>query len=309
MWYNIRIGEVIFMKLSYARNLKPARFLSSRTNYVTRFDVIPDRHYKEYCFTAHNHSMLEVIYMLDGELLAESGESEFHVKPGDLLIFNPYEPHSGILTGERLYASYIVFNLELEQLSGSSALMGDESLTRLEALTRRFVNYVPASEFTAKIGRELESLVALSERNEHAIGSRLRLFGSAAVILGELIAELGLSESEGLLRHSRFTQAVTDFISANYSREIAPEELPELLGISRSHFCYLFKKCFGQPFSNYLVEYRLERALELLSEPASAQLNIAGISQSVGFTSYAYFARCFKRKYGLSMSEYIRNGG
>ena len=61
------------------------------------------------------------------------------------------------------------------------------------------------------------------------------------------------------------------------------------------------KALTGQTPAEFIRSYRLRRATTLLR---STNRTIAVIAQQTGFTSPAYFARCFAKEYGPSPSEY-----
>lgn len=58
-----------------------------------------------------------------------------------------------------------------------------------------------------------------------------------------------------------------------------------------------FKETMGVSFIQYLNDYRLEIAAELLTTTTD---NILDIAFATGFNNISYFNRCFKKKYGVS---------
>lgn len=66
---------------------------------------------------------------------------------------------------------------------------------------------------------------------------------------------------------------------------------------SNSYFSMLFKKATGLSFTDYITATRLQNACELLCED---KLSIREISDQCGFSDVTYFARCFKKKMGVS---------
>jgi AraC-like DNA-binding protein len=55
---------------------------------------------------------------------------------------------------------------------------------------------------------------------------------------------------------------------------------------------------------DYLLDYRIERSLELLR---SSSLDVTGIADTVGFANPGYYSRIFKRKMGCTPLEYRKN--
>ena len=62
-----------------------------------------------------------------------------------------------------------------------------------------------------------------------------------------------------------------------------------------------FKKDTGRTFHDYLNEYRIEQAKELLSK---TNMKIFEVSESIGITNSQYFSRIFKEMTGRTPNEY-----
>ena len=79
------------------------------------------------------------------------------------------------------------------------------------------------------------------------------------------------------------------------------ERLSEIMGLSRGHMHRKIKELTGTPPVDFLRNYRLNKAALLIRKN---ELSISEIAYQTGFTSPAYFAKCFKAVYGLAPSEY-----
>jgi AraC-like DNA-binding protein len=75
-------------------------------------------------------------------------------------------------------------------------------------------------------------------------------------------------------------------------------------GLSPAYFSRLFKRLQGKTFERYLLEYRLERAKELLR---TTELPVQRVARQSGFNSYVYFATAFRRHVGRSATSYRDN--
>ncbi len=98
-----------------------------------------------------------------------------------------------------------------------------------------------------------------------------------------------------------FIKKVRDYIETNYQEDIALQDIAGVFGYSDVYFCKLFKQNFGMNFITFLNEFRMERAKELLADPA---INIKDISSRAGYRDANYFTRVFKRMVGMTPSEY-----
>ena len=74
--------------------------------------------------------------------------------------------------------------------------------------------------------------------------------------------------------------------------------------VSVSSLQRAFAKYFGMSPKQYLIQLRMNRALELLTEN---ELSVKEISFVCGFTDEKYFSRAFKKKYGCSPSQFRKH--
>ena len=80
--------------------------------------------------------------------------------------------------------------------------------------------------------------------------------------------------------------------------------LADKLGYSTVYMTSLFKKTMGESFMQYLLDYRIEKAKELL---VTTDKKIEQVASEVGFGTYNNFARAFRKKTGVSPREYRKN--
>lgn len=73
------------------------------------------------------------------------------------------------------------------------------------------------------------------------------------------------------------------------------------LGFSRTGFYRKVKELTGMPPINYLQSYRSEQAARLIRK---GSLSLAEIADQIGFNSYSYFSRSFKKHFGVNPKEY-----
>lgn len=99
------------------------------------------------------------------------------------------------------------------------------------------------------------------------------------------------------------TQAACEYVARHFASEVRLVTAASLCCLSESEFCRCFKKENGVTFLEYLMKLRLERACELLTEPA---MQVKSVAFDVGFNDVSYFARAFRRHTGLTPSAYQR---
>ena len=95
------------------------------------------------------------------------------------------------------------------------------------------------------------------------------------------------------------------YIDAHFSDpKIDIETVCAVAFISVSSLQRGFAKYFGMSPKQYLIQLRMNRALELLTEN---KLSVKEISFVCGFTDEKYFSRAFKKRYGCSPSQLMNN--
>lgn len=90
------------------------------------------------------------------------------------------------------------------------------------------------------------------------------------------------------------------FIDSHYAENIALDHIADEAYFSKFHFMRLFKKCYGYTPHQYLTAVRIEKAKLLLAE----KKQVAEVCLSVGFDSIGSFSGLFKRKTGLTPSDF-----
>lgn len=95
---------------------------------------------------------------------------------------------------------------------------------------------------------------------------------------------------------ARFTwQSACDFMLEHLHRPLSRKDVARHLGIHPNHLSRLFAEFGNEPFAEFLLARRLERARLLLEDP---RLNIAEVARMSGFGSANYFSRVFHGEMG-----------
>lgn len=105
-------------------------------------------------------------------------------------------------------------------------------------------------------------------------------------------------------RHDAYINEALQFVEMNYSRKITIDMLSHYVGLNRSYLNSLFREALGKTLQQYLMEFRVRKACELLENNS---LSIGDVSHSVGYPDQLLFSKVFKRIQGVTPSEYRRN--
>jgi len=202
---------------------------------------------------------------------------------------------SSIRIGDRLK-----FSKALEQMENALRATPDLDEARGEALT--FLAVVTAA--TIEIGgtrqlhrallesaREFDSLVTVDELAEAA---RRQAESITSTVFKELHSP-----------SSYLVDRALAMVERNYAKNLTDAHIAALLGLSTSHFRFLFKEATGQPFHKFLVSLRLEKARQMLNDQ---EIAVSAVAKAVGFAGLSHFSRAFAQRFQVSPTS-IRRGG
>lgn len=111
-------------------------------------------------------------------------------------------------------------------------------------------------------------------------------------------------EIEGVtptLTQSRTILKATKFIQKHYQEPISLNDVSEYTRKSTGYLSNKFKKEVGISFSQYVTDFRLLKARQLL---ISTNLKVKEIALMVGFSDEQYFSLVFKKECGLTAGMY-----
>jgi AraC-like DNA-binding protein len=88
--------------------------------------------------------------------------------------------------------------------------------------------------------------------------------------------------------------------------ELTIQEVAEKLKTNKQYISEVINKSFRKNFYDFINDYRIEEFKRLAAQPGADRMNILGIAFEAGFNSKATFNAVFKKKTGVTPSEYIR---
>ena len=226
-----------------------------------------------------------------GRGLMQTSEGEVGLGPGSCFWMRPGRRYEATQDpAARLGVSYVHF--ELLPASGR-ALPLSGILPPVEAVVVRHFVF-----FDAVLNRVIE---AQREATGPAVATPL-----LAALLTDLIHRPSNDEA-GLARHhrERIQQATARIReSPGACPEVA--DLARLAGYSVDHFSRVFLQVTGHRPQAYVIDAKLERARQLLSESALA---IGEIAEALGYRDIFFFSRQFRQRMGCSPTAYRRGLG
>ena len=99
---------------------------------------------------------------------------------------------------------------------------------------------------------------------------------------------------------------VRRYLEDNYMFDLSLDSVGEILHISPAYLSAQFKKYQKMNFLDCLTELRINAAKELLADPFRSSAEVASM---VGYEDASYFARAFKKRTGMTPTQYRRQAG
>ena len=137
---------------------------------------------------------------------------------------------------------------------------------------------------------------------EHGDASSFHLIGHLylfADFLARSAASTHVSTS-GKVRDFYIKEAL-NYIEQNFQNDITVEGIAAFCGLNRTYFGRIFKDTVGKSPQQFLLNYRMTKAAELLKQTT---LSISDIGNAVGYPNQLHFSRAFKNVFGISPREW-----
>lgn len=129
------------------------------------------------------------------------------------------------------------------------------------------------------------------------LGNIYRIAGVIKSVVFRLIEVT--TENDGNYYNSIIKKA-KDYIDKNFEEEIRLGTVAQYVNLSPSHFSKIFKDTYGINFIDYCISVRIEKAKAYINEG----MKVFVAAEKVGYGSYSYFSRLFKKVTGITPEEY-----
>jgi AraC family transcriptional regulator, positive regulator of tynA and feaB len=135
-------------------------------------------------------------------------------------------------------------------------------------------------------------------------------FAERRTLLSASIEMLGLVESESAAhnRLPRLERAIAEIEINLGDPDLSPDWVARRLGLSRRHTDAIFELT-GMSVSAQIWERRLVRSATELASSRNAECKIIDVAFSCGFRDPAHFSRAFRKRFGLTPSQWRMHGG
>ena len=272
----------------------------------TFFNIFPNENFIDLCMyqfgyeqcdpghsfgpATRNHYLFHYILSGTGTLMADNSKGEtriYSVKSGQGFMIFPGQINTYI-ADKQLPWEYMWIEFD--------GLRIKESLSVTDLCKDAPIYHSHSKELREKLADEMLYIV------NHPHESSFRLIGHLYLFMDYLLQSAKSTKlvSSGRMSDYYIKEAI-NYIEQNFQNNISIEDIATVCGINRSYLGKIFRNSIGRSPQEFLMNYRMVKATELLK---LTSLSIADISSAVGYENQLHFSRAFKNIYGVSPREW-----
>ena len=140
-----------------------------------------------------------------------------------------------------------------------------------------------------------DELIYISQNSEQSPFHLMGHFYLFADLLAQSVARPQPAATSKMSDY--YIKEAINFIEQNFQNDISIEDVAAVCGINRSYLGRIFRTSTGRSPQEFLIQYRMTKAAELLK---LTTLSIGDIGSAVGYENALHFSRAFKNVYGVS---------
>lgn len=243
--------------------------------------------YPDFREVAHWHNDIELIAVLSGSMDFCINGEVVRIEGGESLFVGSRNVHYG-------------FSDEGSECDFLCVLMDPYTVCGNIGLTDRYILPTVCSSrpyFVFEPGVRRYSLICDLYSAVNRQGGELDAFGISMCVLSELAAESALRSGDYRPERAILSlRAMLDYIDMHYSEHITLADIARAGSVCRSGCNYIFRKYLHRAPVDYLIDFRLRKAKELLG---NTRMKVIDAALEVGFSSVNYFTQRFKHAYGV----------
>lgn len=247
----------------------------------------------------HVHTQWELIVFEKGETDNVVNNKHFNANPGDVFLLGP--PHTHAISFKTTPHLHRDFYFSCEQIKAACDMIDDGLFSRISECEELATFHLSSSAFHSIIKQadKIDSLLLMSQKENNLSVDTLQ-----RITFSILHFVLGLYQTNKYLGSPNYPKWMLDVLQSlslpeNFTKPVS--EIVSATYYSHATVSNAFKKHLGVTLLEYVVDLRLEYAAELLTNTNQTALEI---SSAVGYDSFSYFIKQFKRKYRSTPLQY-----
>ncbi len=251
----------------------------------------------DFSWSYHYHPEFELVLVFGGSGRRHVGNHLSYYDDGDLVLIGSNLPHAGFGYAALGEHEEIVIQFR-ENFLGENFFDKPEMfpIKKLFESSQQGVQFYGGTY--QNVRAKLKNLLSMS-------------YFERLVALLNIFYDLAISKEQNLLnsQDTRYDFGQKDqirlrkiytYVEQSYQNPINMAEVASVANLTVPSFCNYFKKVVNQTYTDFVNEYRINRACQLLM----TELSIIDVCFACGFTNNSYFSKVFKAIKGKSPLEF-----
>lgn len=253
----------------------------------------------------HWHDELEFAVVLSGEVVFDINETSILLTAGDGIFINSGYLHRAVMREENSKSLLFSITFPATVLAPSDSYIYEQYILPFLA-DKKLCGFSLSkdTDWQKNMLAKLNSIYALDSHPRFASELQMQtLLGEVWYILlqhKQQLHKIAAPSLEKKKSEERIKKMLT-YIQENYPKEITVPLLSEVAGISQSECFRCFSGILHKKPITYVNEYRIDRAMHLLTE---TRLPVSEICARCGFHHESYFGKWFRKSTGMTPGQY-----
>ncbi len=248
---------------------------------------------------AHWHNEAEIVYIKKGIGIVTVDLISYDVTSGSIIVILPGQLHSITQKNDNSFEyENIIFNFDTlhSERADSIAPLFNSFTGRNIIITPNITNNLSYYEDIKACLDEADRICTTFPK-----GYQLAILSCLYKLFYILYSNATVNnEKTKNIKSIEHIKNITKYVENNYFDQITIADMAQLCDYSESHFMKFFKQNMGISFIDYINNYRLNMAANLIK---SSDSDILSIACECGFNNLSYFNRLFKQKYKMTPRE------
>ncbi len=248
-------------------------------------------------FLWHFHPEYEIVYVEGSSGTRHVGDHISIYEQSDLVFIGPYIPHLNFDYGVRTECEQIIIQLK-------DNFLGND-----------FLN-VPEFSAIRELFKQADYGLSFTGDTKQAVGAKLKQLPGLnhfdqLILLLQIFQLLATTEEVNRLndrpvpnkffeKDEKRMDTIYQYIEASYRERPDVNEIAQKTNLTTAAFCRFFKKHTKMTFTDFINQFRINRAKNYLLQDKS----ISETTYEVGFESVSYFNKVFKKIVGENPSSF-----
>lgn len=265
------------------------------------FCCFADKHFyspeQSYFISEHWHEDMEFMFIMEGSLEYSVNGESIHLEAGEGIFVNSRRIHSNY-SPKGKYCVFLCVILHPSYLCVSN-YVEQKFITPMTDTSSFDYLLLSKDDWTGEI---IDTIVNIFEHGEPDT-LELEILESCFKVARLMYHNIDLSKTKSTASnvHVNTFKEMMLYIQEHYMEKVSLEEIASAGNVGKTLCTKIFKHFVQSTPTEYLIKYRINKSLELLT---GSDLSVTDIAYATGFTSASHFTKTFREQLGYTPNKY-----